>query len=232
MGSPDRDAVRPLGVLIVDDHGVVRRGLRAYLAEIDEVVVRGEAADGRRALDRLEELRAAGRLPDVVLMDLMMPGMDGIAATAAVRARFPEVEVVALTTFVDEGLVQRALRAGATGYLLKDAEPDEVVAAIRAAAHGRMHLDPAAARRLASSLQAPPLASVGPQLTDRERQVLGLVAQGRSNREIAAVLVLSERTVRSHVSAILGKLGLSSRTQAALWAVREGLAPPSGAPHP
>lgn len=164
-------------------------------------------------------------------MDLMMPGMDGIAATAAVRSGFPDVEVVALTSFVDERLVQGALRAGATGYLLKDAEPDAVVAALRAAAHGRMHLDPAAARQLASSLRAPPLATVGQQLTDREREVLGLVARGHSNREIADALVLSERTVRSHVSNILGKLGLSSRTQAALWAIREGLAPRTGAPH-
>jgi DNA-binding NarL/FixJ family response regulator len=154
-------------------------------------------------------------------MDLQMPTMDGVAATAEIKRRWPEVEVVAVTSFVEEERVRAALEAGATGYLLKDADADEVERAIRAAVRGEMHLDPAVARQLAASLRAP--ASAAATLTPRERDVLALVADGRSNREIARALVVSERTARTHVSNILAKLGLASRTQAALWATREGI---------
>jgi DNA-binding NarL/FixJ family response regulator len=215
---------RPIRVFVVDDHAVVRRGLRAYLEMVDDMEVVGEAADGQEALAEVAGLVAAGRPPDVVLMDLLMPGMDGVTATAAITERFPELGVVAMTSFAQADMVHRALQAGAAGYLLKDAEADEVAAAIRAACRGEVHLDPVIARQLTRSLVAP-----GPQavngLTDREREVLVLVAQGLSNREIADTLVISERTARTHVSNILGKLGVASRTQAALLAIREGIAP-------
>ena len=167
-------------------------------------------------------LELDGNLPDVVLMDLTMPVMDGITATHQVRARWPAIEVVAMTSFVEEAKVRGALEAGAAGYLLKDADADQVAQAIRAAVAGQMHLDPIVARLLADSVRGP---RPGANLTPREREVLTLVAEGASNREIARRLVVSERTARTHVSAILMKLGLVSRTQAALWAVREGMAP-------
>jgi DNA-binding NarL/FixJ family response regulator len=213
----------PIRVLLVDDHGVVRRGLEAYLDLVDDIEMVGEAGNGREALARVAEMDAAGRPPDVVLMDLLMPEMDGIAATAAIKERWPDIEVVALTSFIEEDKIHGALQAGATGYLLKDAAATEVAAAIRAAHQGEMHLAPAVARRLAESLRAPKQ-PIEP-LTEREREVLGLVAQGKANKEIARQLEISERTVRTHVSSILGKLGLVSRTQAALYAVREGLVP-------
>lgn len=212
----------PIRVFLVDDHRVVRSGVSAYLAQVEDIEVIGEAADGRQALDRIAVLEPGGNLPDVVLMDLMMPVLDGIAATREVRSRWPAIEVVALTSFAEEDMVRGALEAGAAGYLLKDADADQVAQAIRAAVAGQMHLDPVVARLLADSLRAPhrPAGS----LTPREREVLTLVAEGASNRQIARTLVVSERTARTHVSAILAKLGLVSRTQAALWAVREGLA--------
>jgi DNA-binding NarL/FixJ family response regulator len=217
----------PLTVLIVDDHGVVRQGMRTYLSMVPDIVVIDEAADGQQALDRLQALAHAGELPDVVLMDILMPRLDGIAATAAIKARFPDVEVVVLTSFIEEAKVQAALEAGAAGYLLKDAEADEVAAAVRAAHRGEMQLDPAIAaqvmRTLRTSKQNNPLA----ELTEREREVLILVAKGQANKEIAGALGITERTARTHVSNILGKLGLASRTQAALFAVREGLIEPA-----
>jgi DNA-binding NarL/FixJ family response regulator len=213
----------PIGVLLVDDHGVVRRGIEAYLEMVDDIEMLGEAATGQEALDGIAKLDAAGRPPDVVLMDLLMPEMDGIAATAAIKERWPEIEVVALTSFVEEDKIHGALQAGATGYLLKDAAAAQVAAAIRAAYNGEIHLDPAVTQRLAASLRAPkPAAPVEP-LTAREREVLGLIAQGKANKEIARELGIGERTVRTHISSILGKLGLASRTQAAVYAVREGL---------
>jgi DNA-binding NarL/FixJ family response regulator len=212
-------------VFLVDDHRVVRSGVSAYLGVVDDIEVIGEAAHGQQALDRIAGLEVGDGLPDVVLMDLLMPGMYGIIATRQIKSRWPAVEVVAMTSFVEEAKVRAALEAGAAGYLLKDADADEVARAIRAAVSGRMHLDPTVARLLADSVRGPR----GPKggLTPREGEVLALVAEGASNREIAAQLVMSERTARTHVSAILD---LVSRTPAALWAVREGLA--LGSPDP
>lgn len=225
--QPTEEHAEPsqIRVLLVDDHGVVRRGMRAYLDMLDDVRVVGEAGDGRQALERLALLEPAGELPDVVLMDLLMPRMDGIAATATIKKLYPAIEVVALTSFIEEEKVHAALQAGAAGYLLKDAEADEVATAIRAAHRGEMHLDPAVAKRLMQSLRAPKAQEAVEPLTEREREVLVLVAEGRANKEIGKLLGISERTARTHVSNILGKLGLASRTQAALYAVREGLAP-------
>jgi len=210
-------------VFLVDDHAVVRRGLRSYLASIEDVEVVGDAAGGEQALRELALLASDGRLPDVVLMDLMMEPMDGIETTRELRARYPETEVVALTSFVEEEKVHAALEAGAAGYLLKDAEADEVAAAVRAAHRGEVHLDPAVARRLMASLREPKQDPLG-DLTEREREILRLVAEGKPNKQIANELVISERTARTHVSNILRKLGLASRTQAALWATRAGIA--------
>ena len=230
MSRPDVDdpGQRPVRVFVVDDHAVVRRGLRAYLEMVDDMEVVGEAADGQEALDGIAALVAAGRPPDVVLMDLMMPGMDGVTATAAITQHHPEMQVVAMTSFTQADLVHGALQAGAAGYLLKDAEADEVAAAIRAACRGEVHLDAAVAKQLTRSLVAPRPQTVD-SLTDREREVLVLVAQGLSNQQIADSLVISERTARTHVSNILGKMGVASRTQAALLAIREGIAPASPA---
>ena len=219
------DETEPVRVLLVDDHAVVRRGIEAYLEMNDDIAMVGEAANGRQAIDAIARLEAGSGLPHVVLMDLLMPEMDGIATTAAIKERWPQIEVVALTSFIEEDKVHGALQAGATGYLLKDAAANEVATAIRAAYNGEMHLDPAVARRLAESLRAPKREGLIEPLTPREREVLVLVAEGRANKEIARRLGIGERTVRTHVSSILGKLGLVSRTQAALYAVREGLAP-------
>lgn len=219
MGEPGgTGAIR---VFLVDDHAVVRRGMRAFFDMVDDIEVIGEALDGRAALDELAVLAARRDLPDVVLMDLLMPRLDGVAATKEIRQLYPRVEVVTLTSFGEAERVHLALAAGAAGYLLKDAEADEVVAAIRAAYRGEVHLDPVVARKLTQSLITPLHTTAA--LTQRERQILVLVAQGNSNREIARSLVISERTARTHVSRVLSKLGLASRTQAALWAVREGL---------
>jgi DNA-binding NarL/FixJ family response regulator len=216
----------PIRVFLVDDHRVVRSGVAAYLNQVQDIEVIGEAGDGQQALDRIAALEPAGALPDVVLMDLLMPVMDGITAIRQIRTRWPATEVVAMTSFVEEAKVRGALEAGAAGYLLKDADADEVARAIRGAIGGQMHLDPSVARMLADSLRGP--RRPGKILTPREREVLMLVADGASNHQIARTLVMSERTARTHVSAILGKLGLVSRTQAALWAVREGLVPGPG----
>lgn len=201
-------------VLIVDDHTVVRRGLRGFFELLDDIEVVGAAEDGRRAVELVGTLA-----PDVVLMDLLMPAMDGITAIGLIKAGFPEVEVVAFTSFIEEERVAAALEAGATGYLLKDADADDVAAAIRRAHAGEVHLDPQVRRILARRVRQPRPGTPPHELTEREREVLALVARGHSNKEIAALLDITERTARTHVSNILGKLDLASRTQAALWAI-------------
>jgi DNA-binding NarL/FixJ family response regulator len=215
----------PIRVLVADDHRVVRQGLRAFLATTEDIRVVGEASDGSQALTQLHALHESGDAPNVVLMDLLMSPMDGIEATRQIRARYPDVQVVALTSFVEEDKAHAALDAGASGFLLKDAEADEVAAAIRAAHRGEVHLDPAIAGRLIQALRTPSTPRPGSDLTGREHQVLRLVAAGKANKDIAAELCISERTARTHVSNILTKLRMTSRTQAALWAVGEGLGP-------
>jgi DNA-binding NarL/FixJ family response regulator len=201
-------------VLLVDDHGVVRRGLRGYLELLDDIEVVGEAENGLRAIEAVDELE-----PDVVLMDLVMPQLDGIGAIERIKVDHPAVQIVALTSFIEEDKVTSALAAGASGFILKDADADDVAAAIRAAHNDEVHLDPAAARILAQGMRTRSNAPAVEPLTERELEVLALVGRGRSNKEIATDLGITERTARTHVSNILGKLGLSSRTQAALYAV-------------
>ncbi len=215
-------------MFIVDDHGIVRHGVRSYLAIYDDIEVVGEADSGRQALDRLRAMAAGGTPPDVVLMDLAMEPMDGVEATREVRATMPEIEVVAVTSMIDQSRVQAALEAGASGYLVKDAAPEELALAIRAAYRGEVHLSGAVTRGLIDSLRsaAEPAANPLTALSERELEILALVAAGRANKEIARLLVISERTARTHVSHILRKLGVGSRTQAALLAVRAGLGPP------
>jgi DNA-binding NarL/FixJ family response regulator len=210
-------------VVLVDDHAVVRRGLCAFLDSEPDFEVVGDADGGTQALDLLARLDGEGRRPDVVVMDLQMEPVDGIESTRQIRARYDDVEVVALTSFGEEERVHAALDAGASGYLLKDADADEVAAAVRAAHRGELQLDAAVARHLMSSLGMAPRDDPAAELTARELEVLRLVGAGKANKEIAAELYISERTVRTHVSNVLAKLRLSSRTQAALWAVRERL---------
>ena len=202
-------------VLITDDHGVVRQGLRMYLGLDPELEVVGEAANGEEALRMARELG-----PDVVLMDLLMPVMDGIVATGMIRAELPEVEVIALTSVLEDASVSGAVRAGAIGYLLKNTEAEDLGRAIKAAADGQVQLAPEAAARLMSEVRAPE--SPEP-LTERETEVLRLVARGKANKQISHALFIGEKTVKAHVSSILAKLGVQSRTQAALHAVRTGL---------
>lgn len=210
-------------VILVDDHGVVRRGLRGYLELLDDIEIVGEAENGLLGVELVDEL-----LPDVVLMDLVMPQLDGIAAIGRIKAAHPEVQVVALTSFIEEEKVTAALEAGASGFILKDAEADDVAAAIRAAHNDEVHLDPAAARILAKGMRTRSTAPAVEPLTERELEVLALVGRGRSNKEIASDLGITERTARTHVSNILGKLGLASRTQAALYAVEHRLTGSTG----
>lgn len=218
-------------IVIVDDHAMVRRGMRDFLDLHEDLEVVGEAADGQGGIDLVAELR-----PDVVIMDLLMPGVDGIEATRRIKATHPEVEVVALTSFIEEDRIVGAIEAGAAGFLLKDAEADDLAAAIRAAAGGEVHLDPAVAGIVARRLRGTALPGRagtrsgrddGPgdrlsRLTAREQDVLAAVARGLSNRAIADELGITERTARTHVSNILAKLGLASRTQAALLAAEHG----------
>src|SRR6059058_4359970 len=213
----------PIRVVVADDHAVVRSGLLAFLEGEDDLEVVGAAEGGAEVLDLLARLDSEGVRPDVILMDLQMRPVDGIESTRRVRARYDDVEVVALTSFGEPELVQRALEAGASGYLLKDADADEVATAIRAAHRGELQLDAAVARPLMSTLQGGALVHSPAELTPRELDVVTLVGEGRANKEIARELGIGERTTRTHVSNILRKLGLTSRTQLALWAVGEGL---------
>jgi DNA-binding NarL/FixJ family response regulator len=210
-------------VLVVDDHAVVRRGLMAFLDSEGDLEVVGEAEGGAQALELLARLASEGRRPHVVVMDLHMEPLDGIESTRLIRSLHSDVEVVALTSFGEDERVHAALKAGVSGYLLKDSDADEVSAAIRAAHRGELLLDPAIARSLVSSLRAESRELPVAELTARELEILRLLAGGKANKEIAAELQISERTARTHVSNILGKLGLTSRTQAALWAVGHGL---------
>ncbi|AIJ16649.1 response regulator [Streptomyces violaceoruber] len=206
-------------VLLVDDHQVVRRGLRTFLEVQDDIEVVGEAADGAEGVDRAQELK-----PDVILMDVKMPGMDGVDALRRLRELDNHARVLVVTSFTEQRTVVPALRAGAAGYVYKDVDPDALAGAIRSVHAGHILLQPEVAGALLSQEES----SSGPgragSLTEREREVLGLIADGRSNREIARALVLSEKTVKTHVSNILMKLDLADRTQAALWAVRHGVA--------
>jgi DNA-binding NarL/FixJ family response regulator len=217
-GSPAR-----IRVLIVDDHAMVRRGMRDFLDLHDDLEVVGEAANGIEAL-----AQTAALLPDVVVMDLVMPDLDGIAATARLKALHPAIEVVVITSFIEEERITAALEAGAGGFLLKDAEADDLAAAIRSARAGEVYLDPAVAGIVARRMRTGPddlsggADAIG-TLTARERDVLAGVARGLSNRAIADELGIAERTARTHVSNILAKLGLTSRTQAALFAVAHHL---------
>lgn len=205
----------PVTILLVDDHSVVRQGLQMFLALDPEIEVVGEARNGAEAVRLAEELK-----PDVVLMDLLMPGMDGIAATRQIRQNVPDTEVIALTSVLEDEKVFGAVRAGAIGYLLKDTEADELRRAIKAAAAGQVQLSPQAAARLMREIRP---AEEQDALTPRETEVLGLLARGLANKEIARELTIGEKTVKTHVSNILSKLGVLSRTQAALHAVRMGL---------
>jgi DNA-binding NarL/FixJ family response regulator len=215
---------RPIRVFVVDDHEVVRLGLRAFLDATPGVELVGEAADGHSALRGLDALAAGDELPDVVLMDLVMPGLDGVTATALIKEAHSDVDVVVVTSFGEAHRVHGALEAGATGYVLKDADVDEIIRAVRAAHRGEVHLDAAVTRVLTRSLAVPRRGVAA--LTVRERDVLVLVAEGRSNRDIGRTLGIGERTVQAHLGNVLAKLELTSRTQAALWAVREGLVKP------
>jgi len=202
-------------IVIADDHKVVRQGLRLFLHVDPELALVGEASNGVEALALARELR-----PDVVLMDVLMPVMDGIAATEAIRRELPETEVLALTSVLEDSAVIEVMRAGAIGYLLKDVEGDELCKAIHAAAAGRVQLAPEAAALLLRELRTPGHAE---PLTERETEVLRLLGRGQSNREIASSLHLKEETVKTHVSKILAKIGVRSRTQAAIYAIRSGL---------
>jgi NarL family two-component system response regulator LiaR len=202
-------------ILITDDHGVVRQGLKMFLSLDPELEVVGEAANGEEALKIAREL-----LPDVVLMDLVMPVMDGISATGAIRSELPDVEVIALTSVLEDASVTGAVKAGAIGYLMKDTEAEELGRAIKAAAEGRVYLAPEAAARLMREVRTPESPET---LTERETEVLRLLARGKANKQIATSLYVTEKTVKAHVSSILAKLGVQSRTQAALYAVRAGL---------
>ena len=215
---------RRIRVLLVDDHAMVRRGMRDFLSLHDDIEVVGEAADGAAGVEQAKALQ-----PDIVVMDLMMPNLDGIEATGRIKAALPDVEVIALTSFIEELRVVAAIEAGASGFLLKDAEADELAAAIRSAAAGEVHLDPAVASIVARRMRDGGRGSAADQedgigtLTARERDVLARVARGYPNRQIASDLGITERTARTHVSNILAKLGLTSRTQAALLAAQHGL---------
>jgi DNA-binding NarL/FixJ family response regulator len=205
----------PIRIVIADDHAVVRQGLRMFLSLDAELEIIGEAVDGKRAVELAHSLH-----PDIVLMDLVMPVVGGVEATATIRRELPDVEVIALTSILEDNSVVDAVRAGAIGYLLKDTEAEELIRAIKAAAAGQVQLSPKAAARLLREVRAPENPEV---LTERETEVLRLLGSGQSNKEIAQTLVIGEKTVKTHVSNVLAKLNVRSRTQAAIYAARIGL---------
>jgi DNA-binding NarL/FixJ family response regulator len=213
----------PIRVLLVDDHAVVREGLRNFLALQDGLEIVGEAGDGNEAIEQAQLLE-----PDVILMDLVMPGLDGIGAMRQLRVRSPASRVIVLTSFLEDERVLPAIQAGAAGYLLKNVAPAELARAIRAAHAGEAIIDPTAAARLVHAIadDARPRIEQPERLTRRERDVLELIARGRSNKRIALELGISEKTVKTHVGHLLAKLGVTDRTQAALMAVEEGLVGP------
>ena len=210
-----------IGVMIVDDHTMVRNGLKVFLSLYPDISVVAEAADGAQAIERCRE-----RAPDVILMDIAMPNIDGPTATARIRTAFPHVQVIALTSFVDESRMAQAIQAGAIGYLLKDVEADELVAAIRGAYRGRATFDAAAVRALRQ--RTPEASARSYDLTRREREVLALLVAGRTNNQIAVELQIRPGTAHLHVSNILAKLGVGNRTEAAMLAVRHRLIPWKG----
>jgi NarL family two-component system response regulator LiaR len=211
----------PIRVLVVDDHAVVREGLRAFLELQDGIAVVGEAEDGNEAVARATTLH-----PDVILMDLVMPRLDGLGAMRSIRASAPEIRVIVLTSFLDDTMLLPALRAGAAGYLLKNAQPQEIARAVRAAHAGEALLDPVVAARVVETLAAEGREEPLDRLTPREREVLVLIARGCPNKLIARELGLSEKTVKAHVGRVLAKLEVTDRTQAAVIAVRAGLVDP------
>jgi NarL family two-component system response regulator LiaR len=207
---------QPIRILLVDDHAMVRRGLATFLMVFDDLELVSEAENGIDAIRRCAET-----LPDVVLMDMVMPEMDGASATRAIRQQFPQVQVIALTSFKEGELIKNALEAGAIGYLLKDVSADELARAIRAAHSGRATLSPEAAQALVETANQPP--APGLDLTEREHEVLALMVEGLNNTQIAGKLVVSPSTIKSHVSNILSKLGVASRTEAVTLALRQKL---------
>jgi NarL family two-component system response regulator LiaR len=211
----------PIRVLVVDDHAVVREGLRAFLELQKGIEVAGEAGDGQEAIEAAARLR-----PDVILMDLVMPGVDGVAAMRSLRESVPDARVIVLTSFLDDDKLMPALRSGAAGYLLKNAQPQELARAVRAAHAGEALLDPVVAARLVETLAAKHDEEPIDRLTPREREVLVLIGRGFPNKRIARELEVSEKTVKTHVGHVLAKLGVSDRTQAAVLAVRAGLVGP------
>ena len=218
MSEPPAEQIR---LMLVDDHAVVRAGLCSYADAVPGLSVVGEAVDGADALGRLAELAKEGRLPDVILMDLIIPGIDGIQVGSLITARYPTVKILIMTSFSERENVRRAIDSGLSGYILKDAGSDEIVSAVRAATRGELYLDSAVTRCLTDPAER---GGTGlEELTPREREVLIHIATGQSNKQIARHLRISERTARTHVSNLFAKLGVVSRTQAALLAVREGL---------
>jgi len=208
-------------VMIVDDHAVVREGLRAFLALQDGLEIVGEAGDGAEAVREAERVN-----PDVVLMDLVMPGIDGLTAMRELRTRLPRTRVIVLTSFLDDDRLLPAIQAGVAGYLLKNAEPSELARAVRSAHNGEAIIDPTVAARLVRAISDGAPKDPEAELTPREREVLGLIAGGRSNKRIAFELGISEKTVKTHVGHVLAKLGVTDRTQAAMVALRRGLVTP------